>query len=71
MAQDGGMRLRLLAIAPTCAAALAAAAPLRADDSVTIYRCTDARGKVVIEKFNPDGSPMRATDTAMPPAPTK
>ncbi len=31
----------------------------------------DARGKVPVEKFNPDGSPMRATDTAMPPLPAK
>ncbi len=28
----------------------------------------DARGAVTVEKFNPDGSPVKATDTAEPPA---
>lgn len=28
----------------------------------------EARNSVTVERFNPDGSPMKATDTAMPPA---
>ena len=67
MAQDGGMRLCLLAIAPTCAAALAAAAPLRADDSVTIYRCTDARGKVELRDSPcPDGRRQTSREMVRP-----
>jgi peptidyl-prolyl cis-trans isomerase C len=31
----------------------------------------NARSKVKVEKFNPDGSPQRPTDTAEPPAPVK
>jgi peptidyl-prolyl cis-trans isomerase C len=32
----------------------------------------DARAGVTIERFNPDGTPVRATDTAEPPpAPVK
>jgi peptidyl-prolyl cis-trans isomerase C len=32
---------------------------------------TEARGQVSIERFNMDGSPVKATDTAEPPAPAK
>jgi hypothetical protein len=30
-----------------------------------------ARAEVKVEKFNADGSPLRATDTAEPPPPAK